>query len=74
MSLAKRWNLLNTTFLTGTLALALVLVPWRLATAGLRWSEVLVCLAMVFAIGTAISGRSGSCSCAWAPRLSRTRP
>ena len=56
MSLAKRWNLLNTTFLTGTLALALVLVPWRLATAGLRWSEVLVCLAMVFAIGTAISG------------------
>lgn len=56
MYLAKRWNLLNTTFLTGTLALALVLVPWRLATAGLRWSEALVCLAMVFAIGTAISG------------------
>ena len=56
MALAKRWNMLNTTFLTGTLALALVLVPWRLTTSGLRWSEALVCLAMVFAIGTAISG------------------
>ena len=56
MALAKRWNLLNTTFLTGTLGLALVLVPWRLTTSGLRWSEALVCLAMVFAIGTAISG------------------
>ena len=56
MALAKRWNLLNTSFLTGTLALALVLVPWRLATSGLRWSEALVCLGMTFAIGTAISG------------------
>ncbi|MCE1204160.1 MAG: acyl-CoA desaturase [Holophagaceae bacterium] len=56
MALAKRWNLLNTTFLLGTLGLALVLVPWRLASSGLRWSEALVCLAMVFAIGTAISG------------------
>src|SRR5512133_4330893 len=52
----KRWNLLNTLFLTGTLALALVLVPWRLATSGLRWSEALVFLAMIFAVGTAISG------------------
>jgi stearoyl-CoA desaturase (delta-9 desaturase) len=56
MALAKRWNLLNTLFLTGTLALALAFVPWRLATSGLRWSEALVCLAMVFSIGTAISG------------------
>ena len=56
MALARRWNLLNTLFLTGTLALALVAVPWRLATSGLRWSEALVCLGMVFAIGTAISG------------------
>jgi stearoyl-CoA desaturase (delta-9 desaturase) len=56
MALARRWNLLNTLFLTGTLALALVLVPWRLATSGLRWSEALVFLAMTFAIGTAISG------------------
>ena len=52
----KRWNLLNTLFLTGTLALALVLVPWRLATSGLGWSEALVFLAMIFAVGTAISG------------------
>ena len=56
MTEAKRWNLLNTIFLTGTLAVALVLVPWRLATSGLRWSEALVCLTMTFAIGTAISG------------------
>ena len=56
MALARRWNLLNTLFLTGTLVLALVAVPWRLATSGLRWSEAFVCLGMVFAIGTAISG------------------
>ena len=31
MAEARRWNLLNTLFLTGTLALALALVPWRLA-------------------------------------------
>ena len=52
----RRWDLLNTLFLTGTLALALVLVPWRLAVAGLTWTEALVFLAMTFAIGTAISG------------------
>jgi stearoyl-CoA desaturase (delta-9 desaturase) len=51
-----RWNLLNTVFLTGTLTAALVLVPWRLAVAGLGWSEALVFLAMTFAVGTAISG------------------
>jgi len=56
MAEVRRWNLLNTLFLTGTLTLALVLVPWRLASSGLRWSEALVCLAMTFAIGTAISG------------------
>jgi stearoyl-CoA desaturase (delta-9 desaturase) len=56
MALAKRWNLLNTLFLTGTLTLALVAVPWRLATSGIRWSEGLVLLGMIFAIGTAISG------------------
>jgi stearoyl-CoA desaturase (delta-9 desaturase) len=56
MALAKRLNLLNTLFLTGTLALALVLVPWRLMTSGLQWSEALVFVAMTFVIGTAISG------------------
>ena len=56
MAEPRRWDLLNTIFLTGTLALALALVPWRLATSGLRWSEALVFLAMTFAIGTAISG------------------
>jgi stearoyl-CoA desaturase (delta-9 desaturase) len=52
----KRWSLLNTSFLTGTLALALVVVPWRIAVSGVRWSEVLVFLGMTFLIGTAISG------------------
>jgi stearoyl-CoA desaturase (delta-9 desaturase) len=52
----KRWNMLNTLFLTGTLAVAMVAVPWRLATSGIRWSEGLVLFGMVFAIGTAISG------------------
>jgi stearoyl-CoA desaturase (Delta-9 desaturase) len=56
MTGVKRWDLLNTLFLTGTLLLALVFVPWRLATSGLRWSEALVFLAMTFAIGSAISG------------------
>ncbi len=55
MTEARRWDLLNTLFLTGTLALALMLVPWRLATVGLRWSEALVFLAMTFTIGTAIT-------------------
>ena len=33
---------LNTLFLVGTLGLALVLVPWKLATQGLRLGEVVV--------------------------------
>jgi stearoyl-CoA desaturase (delta-9 desaturase) len=51
----RRWHPLNTSFLAGTLLLALVAVPLKIAYQGLHWSEVLVCLAMVFAIGTAIS-------------------
>lgn len=46
---------LNTLFLLGTLLLALVLVPWRLATHGLRWSEVAVFAAMYIATGLAIT-------------------
>ena len=56
MAAARRWNLLNTVFLTCTLGLALVAVPWRLAVSGLRWSEVLVFLTMTYLVGTAISG------------------
>ena len=56
MAHGARWNWLNTLFLTGTLLLALALVPWRLATSGLRWSEAAVFLAMTTAVGTAISG------------------
>lgn len=51
-----RWSRLNTLFLTGTLVLALVLVPWRIAVSGLRWSEALVFLAMAFLVGTAVTG------------------
>jgi stearoyl-CoA desaturase (delta-9 desaturase) len=51
----KRWNLLNTTFLLGTLAGALILVPLYLWRAGFHWGEWITCLALVFGIGTAIS-------------------
>ena len=56
MTKNKGWNQLNTIFLTGTLVLALVLVPWRIITSGLRWSEALVFLVMAFLVGTAVTG------------------
>ncbi len=46
---------LNTLFLVGTLVLALVLVPWKLATQGLRLSEVAVFLVMYSLIGLSIT-------------------
>jgi len=46
---------LNTLFLGGTLVLALVLVPWKLATQGLRLSEVVVFLVMYSLIGLSIT-------------------
>ncbi len=46
---------LNTSFLLGTLLLALVLVPWKLAAQGLRPSEVLVFLALYTLIGMSIT-------------------
>lgn len=46
---------LNTLFLLGTLGLALVLVPWRLVTHGLRWSEVGVFLVLYIGTGLAIT-------------------
>jgi stearoyl-CoA desaturase (delta-9 desaturase) len=48
-------NWLNTLFLLGTLAAAVVAVPLHLYFNGFRWSEWLVALGMVFTIGTAIS-------------------
>ena len=39
-----RWHPLNTSFLTGTLLLAVVALPLKLVYQGLNWSEVLVCL------------------------------
>ncbi|HJU82989.1 MAG TPA: acyl-CoA desaturase [Holophagaceae bacterium] len=55
MDRPHRWNLLNTSFLIGTLLLAAVALPWHLQAHGFHWSEWLVSLAMVFSIGTAIS-------------------
>ncbi|HET6331509.1 MAG TPA: acyl-CoA desaturase [Holophagaceae bacterium] len=46
---------LNTLFLVGTLALALIFVPWKLAVQGLRWSEVAVFLALYSLTGLAIT-------------------
>jgi len=46
---------LNTLFLVGTLALALVFVPWKLAVQGLRWSEVAVFLVLYSLTGLAIT-------------------
>ena len=46
---------LNTLFLLGTLVLALVLVPWKLAVQGLRLSEVVVFLVMYSLIGLSIT-------------------
>ncbi len=46
---------LNTLFLLGTLGMALILVPWKLATQGLRWSEVAVFLFLYIATGLAIT-------------------
>ena len=51
----RRWNRLNTAFLTGTLAAALIAVPLHLVFNGFRWSEWITAAAMVFVIGTAIS-------------------
>ena len=46
---------LNTLFLLGTLVLALVCVPWKLAAQGLRLSEVVVFLVMYSLIGLSIT-------------------
>src|ERR1035438_917838 len=46
---------LNTLFLLGTLLLAMVLVPWKLAVQGLRLSEVVFFLVMYTLIGLSIT-------------------
>lgn len=56
MTQPKRWNVLNTAFLVGTLALAAILVPWRLVVARPTGGEILVFLGMISLVGTAISG------------------
>ncbi len=56
MPQAKYWNVLNTSFLVGTLVLALILVPWRILVVRPMWGELLVFATMTFLVGTAISG------------------
>ncbi len=55
MPTRSRWSVLNVSFLVGTLAVAAVLVPVKIAVQGIHWTEIVLCAAMVFAIGTAIS-------------------
>ena len=55
MSTQARRSLLNTLFLQGTLALALVLVPLKLALQGLRWSEVGMLALMFVLIGLSVT-------------------
>ena len=50
-----RWSLLNTSFLLGTLGLALVLVPLEFAHSLRHWGEWVVFAVMTFAIGTGVS-------------------
>ena len=55
MQLKRRWDLLNTVFLTGTLALALVLVPLEFTHSLEHWGEWVVFLAMTCAVGLAVT-------------------
>lgn len=51
----SRWNLLNASFLVGTLLLTLVLVPYHVLHApSIAW-ELVVCLVMYFAIGMGVT-------------------
>ena len=55
MPIKRRWSLLNSSFLLGTLGLALVLVPLELAHSLRHWSEWVVFLIMVAAIGMSVT-------------------
>lgn len=55
MKIKGRWSLLNTLFLLGTLGLAVVLVPLEWAHSLSHWSEWVVLLVMLYAIGTGVS-------------------
>jgi stearoyl-CoA desaturase (delta-9 desaturase) len=51
----RRWDLLNSGFLVGTLGLALVLVPLEFAHSLARWSEWVVFLVMLGAVGLGVT-------------------
>jgi len=55
VSISKRWDLLNVTFLLGTLGLSLVLVPLELAHSLRHWGAWVVFLVMVAAIGMSVT-------------------
>ncbi|MBP1771121.1 MAG: acyl-CoA desaturase [Holophagaceae bacterium] len=55
MANQARRSLLNTFFLLGTLALALILVPLKLALQGLRWSEVGMLALMYTLVGLSVT-------------------
>jgi len=51
----RHWDLLNTSFLLGTLGLALLLVPLEWSHARAHWGEWVVFLVMFFAIGLGVT-------------------
>lgn len=51
----RRWDLLNTSFLLGTLGLAAVLVPLEFAHSLKHWGEWVMFLIMFFAIGLGVT-------------------
>lgn len=55
MANQARRALLNTLFLSGTLALALILVPLKVALQGLRWSEVGMLVLMFALVGLSVT-------------------
>ena len=55
MPVSRRWDLLNTSFLLGTLGLALVLVPLEFVHSLRHWGAWVVFLTMLVAIGMSIT-------------------
>lgn len=55
MQITRRWDLLNITFLVGTLALAVILVPLEFAHSLRHWGAWVVFLVMTGAIGMAVT-------------------
>jgi stearoyl-CoA desaturase (delta-9 desaturase) len=51
----ERWNVLNAFVVLGIPLATAFALPWGIATGRVGWTELIFCLAFVFAIGTSIS-------------------